>query len=666
MKFTKLFATVLCIATIATACQEPFEEPAAQGKVIKLSVDVDNYTKATDTAFEDGDQIGLHIVIPQGTYRNNDLFTYNAGALTSEEVIYWYLDETLESDVYAYYPYSATSTYNKTGNITFTVNADQSREGAYTASDLMIAATTSKPTAKAVELPFHHAFSKIVIKIDNQLEEEIEDVYFSNVFGSATVNFKDGTSTPSGKQGTIKTAKVTIDEQPAYALIVAPQEEVSPQLIIKTATKQYTYQLSGNISFSAGKVSTAEITVSDESISTAFTPTISDWVGDNDLQFGQGEGYEGGDNSGGNIGGGDNGGGATSGTIYLHPGVWNVDNVWFAAYFFSDGGDANAVMTDNDGDGVYECGVPAGMTSVIFCRMNPQWTEFGWNKWENDQMTEEHVYNQTEDLTIGVEPTNHYYISGWGTEKSTGEWNTDGYVVVLPESGLAVIGGFAASNWGVDVPLVNTTDAGITVAKNIVFNAGEGFKIRTVGTWDETNIGAGNISVAEANKYFTVVGENAGNISVAAAGTYDIYFNQSKMLVYLMTAGTDYTTATEQTKNGQELEPEQPESTDNTIYFSVGSAAAGSRYAAYFWDEVAGTNTWASMTDNDGDKIYEVNIPVGYGTKVIFCSMKGTANGWSNKVNQTHDLDIPTDGKNLFTLGSWKETDGGSGSWSVK
>ncbi len=538
MKFTKLFAAVLCIATIATACEQPFEEPAAQGKVIKLSVDVDNYTKATDTAFEDGDQIGLHIVIPQGTYRNNDLFTYNAGALTSEEVIYWYLDETLESDVFAYYPYSATSTYNKTGNITFTVNADQNREGAFTASDLMIAATTAKPTAEAVELPFRHVFSKIVIKIDNQLEEEIEDVYFSNVFGSATVNFKDGTSTPSGKQGTIKTAKVTINEQPAYALIVAPQEEVSPQLIIKTATKQYTYQLSGNISFSAGKVSTAEITVSDDSISTAFTPTITDWVGDNDLQFGQGEGYEGGDNEGGNSG---NEGGNTEGnTIYFHPGVWDVDGAWFSAHVWGDG-DKDITLTDNDGDGVYECTVSAATTGVLFCRMNPEYTEFSWD--------EGHVWNQTEDTTVGIAPNNHYYVTDW----AKGEWGDANKVVDTPvqSSGLGVAGSFAASNWAEDVLLASTDNADVLVAKNIVFRAYDAFKIRTAGTWEgEVNLGAGDVNYIKANKYITAVAGSTNNITVEAAGTYDIYFNQKTLAVYVMTAGVDYTTATKQTTNG--------------------------------------------------------------------------------------------------------------------
>lgn len=668
MKLTKLFLAIAAFATIATSCETPFEEPDAQGKKIILSSTMDNFTRATDTAFEEGDQIGLHIVIPnKGTFLNNAHFTYTEGALVGEKDYYWYMDEGTESDVLAYYPYNAAGTY-RAGGYTFTVNADQSKAGNYTASDLMVAATTSKPTAEAVELPFRHALSKVVIKIDNQLEEAIDNVWFSEVYGTVTVNLKSGESVVSGTKGTIKTAKVTSAEEQAWALILAPQENVSPKLIVTTESgKQYTYQLSGEVTFTSGKVSTATITISDDSIYTAFTPTISDWVGDNDLQFGQsGSGDV--EDDGGNTGSSDG--------FYFHPGVWDADGAWFWAHIWADGGASEDVaLTDNDGDGVYEIPVSAGMTNILFCRMNPAFTNIP--AWD----AENGLWNQTEDYTIDTYPNNHFFIDAYGPDgaKSTGYWstadnaggNTGGNTGdggnTGSASGLGVVGGFAASSWGTDIPLMSTDVAGLTVAKNITFNAGEGFKIRTIGTWDEVNVGAKTISFAEANKYFAVEDNSASaDICVVMAGTYDIYFNQSAMRVYLMTAGTPYTEAVEQTANGVELEPEQPDSTDQVIYFSVGSAAAGSRYAAYFWDEVAGTNTWASMTDNDGDKIYEVNIPVGYGTKVIFCSMKGTANGWSNKVNQTHDLDIPTDGKNLFTLGSWKETDGGSGSWSVK
>jgi len=74
------------------------------------------------------------------------------------------------------------------------------------------------------------------------------------------------------------------------------------------------------------------------------------------------------------------------------------------------------------------------------------------------------------------------------------------------------------------------------------------------------------------------------------------------------------------------------------------------------------------MKDSDSDGIYEVNIPEGYnfGDSVIFCRMKGTttSNGWSNMWNQTADLTIPTDGKNLYTVTSWDGSD--NSNWSIK
>ncbi|MBO7300786.1 MAG: fimbrillin family protein [Tidjanibacter sp.] len=663
MKISKLLAAMFCFAAIATSCETPFEDPQqgdGQAKKISLFSTMTNFTRATDTAFEEGDQIGLHIVIPQGTYLNNAHFTYTEGALVGEKDYYWYMDEGTESDVYAYYPYSATGNY-RAGGYTFTVSADQNRAGGYTASDLMIAHTTSKPTAEAVELPFKHALSKVVVNIDNQLEEEIENVWFSEVYGTTTVSFKSGETTVSGTKGTIKTARAA-NGDPTWALILVPQENVTPKLIITTVSKkQYTYQLSGEVSFSAGKVSSASITISDDSIYTDFTPVISDWVADDELQFGQSGStdIEGDGGDGGNTGSSDG--------FYFHPGVWASDGAWFSAHAWNESTSEDVTLTDNDGDGVYEIPLSAGMTKILFCRMDPAVSSFSW---------ETGVWNQTEDYEIGVYPNNHFFIDAYGPDgaKTTGHWgpadggnaggntgggNTDGGNTGSA-SGLGVVGGFAASNWGTDIPLMTTEVAGLTVAKNITFNAGEGFKIRTVGSWDGVNIGAGSINFVEANKYFAVIGENAGDLCVVTAGTYDIYFNQSAMRVYLMTAGTPYTEAVEQTTNGTELEPEQPDSTENVIYFSVGNAAAGSRYAAYFWNSTS--NVWASMTDSDGDNIYEVNIPVGYGENVIFCSMSGVANSWNNKVNQTNDLIIPTDGKNLYTLsGSWT-----NGSWSVK
>ncbi len=86
------------------------------------------------------------------------------------------------------------------------------------------------------------------------------------------------------------------------------------------------------------------------------------------------------------------------------------------------------------------------------------------------------------------------------------------------------------------------------------------------------------------------------------------------------------------------------------------------RFAAYFFGN---GETWSSMTDADGDGIYEVEAPNGY-PSVIFCRMNPatTVNNWDNKWNQTSDLVVPSDGTNLYIVeeGTW---DKGNGTWST-
>ena len=163
--------------------------------------------------------------------------------------------------------------------------------------------------------------------------------------------------------------------------------------------------------------------------------------------------------------------------------------------------------------------------------------------------------------------------------------------------------------------------------------------------------------------------KDGSDLCVEAAGTYDIYFNTESKVIYLMTADADYATATEQTANGKEPEQEEPEVTENVLYLKPNSnwKMDNARFAAYFFNTSG--NTWVSMSDSDGDGIYEGNIPTGYtfGENVIFCRMNPntTSNNWNNKWNQTADLVIPTNGDNLYTVkdGSW---DKGGGTWSKK
>lgn len=101
-----------------------------------------------------------------------------------------------------------------------------------------------------------------------------------------------------------------------------------------------------------------------------------------------------------------------------------------------------------------------------------------------------------------------------------------------------------------------------------------------------------------------------------------------------------------------------------TLYLSPNAnwKVDNARFAAYFFGN---GETWLSMTDEDTDGIYEVEAPSGY-PSVIFCRMNpsAAANNWDNKWNQTSNLDVPTDEKDMYTVpeDTW---DYGNGAWSV-
>ena len=87
------------------------------------------------------------------------------------------------------------------------------------------------------------------------------------------------------------------------------------------------------------------------------------------------------------------------------------------------------------------------------------------------------------------------------------------------------------------------------------------------------------------------------------------------------------------------------------------------RFAVYFFGN---GYAWESMTKTEGeDNLYEVTVPAGEWTNLIFCRMSpyNETNDWNNVWNQTHDLTF--DGvNNCFTInsGMWNYA---NGTWSV-
>lgn len=288
MKLRTIFTAAMAALVMATACnkENPSPVPSDQEPLIKVSASLYQFTKATDTAFEEGDEIGVNIFKGEEVYLYNASFTNTLGSFEPAVAHKWYKESDVVATITAVYPRTdALDSYS--GTATFTVNADQSEKEGYKASDLLLATATSAPTESAISLPFKHALSKISITIDNKLEEEIQNVWFTDVYGSVTYDPKAPFTTleTSGSKGTVKAYK---SGDNSWVLIVAPQEEVAPKLALTTASgKQYTFILDENVTFTSGKVSTATVEVKETSIYTSFTPEISDWVADNELNFSQ-------------------------------------------------------------------------------------------------------------------------------------------------------------------------------------------------------------------------------------------------------------------------------------------------------------------------------------------------------------------------------------------
>ncbi len=241
---------------------------------------------------------------------------------------------------------------------------------------------------------------------------------------------------------------------------------------------------------------------------------------------------------------------------------------------------------------------------------------------------------------------------------------TTGAKATAVASEWALVGAF--SSW-IDKTMLTTADADVVVLEDVALKAAEGFLVRKPSTDWADKYGAGNVNYLKANHYITTVKEGA-DMCVEADGTYDVYFNISTKNLYVMEADANYAEATEQTVNGEEPKQEEPEVTEKVVYLKPNAnwTTDGARFAAYFFGGSTGEK-WVSMTAIE-DGIYQVNLPEGYdyGCSVIFCRMNPntTANNWNNKWNQTGDLKVPTDGKNLFTLAA-SAWDGATTSWSV-
>lgn len=199
---------------------------------ISISTDI---TRATETAFENGDEIGLFVVNHNadgsaadlkltGNHVDNMKYTYN-GLWTPATQTYW-KDNTTHADFYLYYPYNAA--LGSVDAMPWTVSADQSTEASYKAADLMVGKTSDvAPQEAAVKIDARHMMSQMVINLvagngftEASLSAAKIGVTINRLKNNGSVSLATATVTAKGDDTDITPLK---GEGNSYKALVVPQ-----------------------------------------------------------------------------------------------------------------------------------------------------------------------------------------------------------------------------------------------------------------------------------------------------------------------------------------------------------------------------------------------------------------------------------------------------------
>ena len=251
-------------------------------------------TRATETAFESGDVIGLYateyadeVATPlqiSGNWANNIATTYDGTNGTPGKKIYW-SDNTM--DVYGYYPYMKPTSINEH---IWSVQLDQSTEeteyslSGYEASDFLWAKAEGVSQVDGVAtLQFAHRCSKLVIKLVKGVDytgvfPTESELYIHNVVPTATIDFTTGAVTKYiyGEETTIKAKRV--DDETIEAIIV-PQRVETRRPFIEFIANGVSFLYEDTFHFKAGKQHTLNLTINanPDQIRVEIGGDIEDW-----------------------------------------------------------------------------------------------------------------------------------------------------------------------------------------------------------------------------------------------------------------------------------------------------------------------------------------------------------------------------------------------------
>ena len=272
----KIFSILTIATLLMMGCENRENIPVVEDGVMQIEVLHPSTTRATETAFESGDKIGLYateysgdVASPlqiSGNWANNVATTYNGSSWTPAKKIFW---SENKMDVYGYYPYMVPTSIDEH---LWSVQLDQSTPetedmlSGYEASDFLWGkATGVSQTDGNVQLQFKHRCSKLVVKLvkgpdySGMLPTESE-LYIHSTVPTATIDFTNGAVTKYvyGEMETIKARRV---DDGTFEAIIIPQRMETRRPFLEYIANGVSYLYESTFIFKAGKQHTFELTI---------------------------------------------------------------------------------------------------------------------------------------------------------------------------------------------------------------------------------------------------------------------------------------------------------------------------------------------------------------------------------------------------------------------
>ena len=287
----KLFTLMAAVAAMVS-CSDNVENVPTTPETDRLPINISTtLTRATDSAFEAGDKVGIFVVnepnalTTSGNHVDNMGFTYST-TWTPDTPIYW-LDQTTKADFYCYYPYAATA---NTEAHAFATKADQSSLANYKASEFLWGKTTGiAPTEEAVNITTNHTFSNALVILkpgDGFTEESLaaatKSVKICGIKTNATIDLATGVATANGNATEI----TPYLENGQYRALIVPQTTAEGALIVVTVDG-VDYTLTRSMTFKANKQH--KFTVTLNKVSNGVNVGIGGWETDEEDYGGDAE-----------------------------------------------------------------------------------------------------------------------------------------------------------------------------------------------------------------------------------------------------------------------------------------------------------------------------------------------------------------------------------------